>query len=58
MQNWRNIDVKSAVIIAKSDVAGLPMYVNSKVDMAKFMDFYDKKIARMTIGDKRKFMDT
>jgi hypothetical protein len=58
MQNWRNIDVKSAVIIAKSDVAGLPMYVNSKVDMAKFMDFYDKKIARMTVGDKRKFMDT
>lgn len=58
MQNWRNIDVKSAVIIQKSDVSGLPMYVNSKVDMAKFIDFYDKKIARMSVGEKRKFMDT
>jgi hypothetical protein len=58
MQNWRNIDIKSAVIVQKSDVSGLPMYVNSKVDMAKFIDFYDKKIARMTVGDKRKFMDT
>jgi hypothetical protein len=58
MQNWRNIDIKSAVIVQKSDVSGLPMYVNSKVDMAKFMNFYDKKIAKMTVGDKRKFMDT
>jgi hypothetical protein len=58
MQDWRNIDIKTAKVIQKSDVAGLPMYVNSKVDMVKFMNFYDKKIARMTVGDKRKFMDT
>ena len=58
MQNWRSIDIKSAVIVQKSDVSGLPMYVNSKVDMAKFIDFYDKKIARMSIGEKRKFMDS
>lgn len=60
MQDWRNIDIKTARIIQKSniEVEGLPMYVNSKVDMGKFLNFYDKKIARMTVGDKRKFMDT
>jgi hypothetical protein len=58
MQDWRNIDVNSAAIIAKGGADSLPMQVNTEEEMVKFINFYDKKIARMTVAEKRRFMDT
>jgi hypothetical protein len=60
MQNWREVDVQTAVIIQKpiADAIALPMMVNNEEELVKFIDYYDKKIARMSVGEKRKFMDT
>jgi hypothetical protein len=58
MQDWRNIDINSSAIIQKGGADSLPMAVNTEEEMTKFINFYDKKIARMTVAEKRRFMDT
>jgi len=60
MQNWRDINVQTAVIIQKpiTNAIALPMLVNNENELATFIDYYDKKIAKMTVGEKRKFMDS
>jgi hypothetical protein len=55
MQDWRNIDIKSCVIIQKQGEDSLPMAVNTEEEQSKFIQFYNKKLIRM---DLRKFMDT
>ena len=57
VEDWRNINIKTAKVIPRSEISGLPMYVNAKPDMIKFIDFYDKRLAKMSSGERRRFMD-
>lgn len=54
VHEWRNIDVKSAVIIRKESPDSLPMNVNSEKGIQEFAKFYNAKLARMNM---RQFMD-
>lgn len=55
MQDWRNIDAKSAVVIKKTSEDSLPIYVNDQEGIQKFALFFNAKIRRM---NARQFMDT
>lgn len=55
MQDWRNIDVKSAVVIAKRGEDSLPMYVNTQEGIEQFALFFEAKLRRM---NARQFMDS
>ena len=52
---WRNIDIRSCVVIQKQGKDSLPIYVNSEKGIEEFAKFYNLKLAKM---DMRKFMDT
>jgi len=47
MQDWRNIDVKSAVVIQKRNQNSLPMYVASRKGMEEFALFFNAKLRKM-----------
>ena len=55
LHGWRNIDIKSAVIIQKESEDSLPIYVNDQKGIEAFAKFYNTKLAKM---NTRKFMDT
>lgn len=55
IHEWRNIDIRSAVIIQKQSEDSLPMYVNDQKGIEAFAKFYNAKLSRMNM---RKFMDT
>lgn len=55
LQDWRNIDVKSAVVIAKKNEDSLPIYVASQEGMEQFALFFNAKLSRM---NPRQFMDS
>ena len=55
MQDWRNIDAKSAVVIKKTSEDSLPIYVNDQEGIQKFALFFNAKIRRM---NARQFMDS
>jgi hypothetical protein len=56
MQDWRNIDVKSAVLPAGNGTPeSLPMAIANKDDIEKFKFFYTAILRRM---NPRQFMDS
>jgi hypothetical protein len=55
MQDWRNIDAKSAVVIKKSSEDSLPIFVNDQEGIKKFALFFNSKIRRL---NPRQFMDS
>jgi hypothetical protein len=56
MQDWRNINVKTAVVIGGNGTPdSLPMPIATKEDIEKFALFYSAKITRMNL---RQFMDS
>lgn len=55
MRDWRNIDVKSCVLIKKKNEDSLPIYVNDQDGIEKFAKFYNTKLTRI---NPRQFMDT
>jgi hypothetical protein len=56
MQDWRNIDVKSAVVIGGNGTPdSLPMPIANAEDIEKFTLFFNAKLRRM---NPRQFMDS
>ena len=47
MRGWRNIDVRSAKVIAKKGEDSLPIYVNTKEGVERFSRFYYAKLMHM-----------
>jgi 16S rRNA G966 N2-methylase RsmD len=55
MQDWRNIDAKSAVVIKQTSEDSLPIFVNNQEGIKRFALFFNAKIRRM---NARQFMDS
>jgi hypothetical protein len=55
MQDWRNIDAKSAILIKKTTEDSLPIFVNSQEGIQEFAKFFNAKLRRM---NPRQFMDS
>jgi hypothetical protein len=55
MQDWRNIDIKSSVIVKKTSEDSLPIFVNNQEGIQKFAKFFNLKLRRI---NARQFMDS
>lgn len=56
MQDWRNIDVKSAVVIGGNGTPdSLPMAIANQEDIERFALFFNSRLRRM---NPRQFMDS
>ena len=55
IQDWRNIDIKSCVLIKKKNINSLPIKVTDQKGIEEFAKFYNSKITRI---NPRRFMAT
>lgn len=55
MQDWRNIDAKTAVVIKKTSEDSLPIFVNNQEGIQNFAKLFNAKLRRMNV---RQFMDS